>query len=876
MGEVYRARDTKLGRDVAIKVLPEAFACDAERMARFQREAKVLASLNHPNIAAIYGVEDSGGAEALVMELVEGPTLADRIRSAPIPIDEALRIARQICDALEYAHERGVVHRDLKPSNVKVGNEDTVKILDFGLAKAMERNATALDPANSPTITDIATHSAAPLGTPAYMSPEQARAKPVDRRADIWAFGCVLYEMLAGKMTFRGESISDTLAAVIKEDPDWSLLPGATPVRVRVLLQRCLQKEPKQRLRDIGDARISLDEVLSGAAEPPAVAAIRASSSLRPRSAMLGAGMLLLVAVISALAAWNLKPSPVSAPEPLTRLTVDLGPEAMTDVNLTVAISPDGRRLVFPARGPDGRQQLATRLLDQAEPALLPGTEGATTPFFSPDGQWIGFFSGGLKRIPVQGGAASALTSINTSTGYGAVWGSDGYIVASPGFSGPLFRLPVAGGAPQPFTKLGPGDSAHRRPQVLPGGGAVLFTSSPSAASFGSADIEAISPKTGQVKIVQSGGYYGRYLPNGYLVYVHQGVLFGVKFDPQRLQESGAPLPLLQDVAANATTGAGQFDFSETGTFIYTAGKSSARGWQVAWLESSGKMQPLLATAGNYAEPRLSPDGRKLAFTDDVGDIYVHDLEHSTTTRLTFRGGASAPVWAPDGKHLVYESGAQGVEVFWVRADGSGDPQLLLQNKEAVNPWDLSPDGRNLAYIRALGADNDVWMLPLDLTDPDRPKPGKPEPFLLKPAREALPRFSPDSRWVAYRSDESGSNEIYVRPFPAAGGGKWQISQGGGLYALWSKNSHELFYETLDNRIMVVDYTVDGSAFVPGKPREWSDKQLFFAGTSNLDLAPDGKRFAVLALPDAEEPGKRSVHVTMLLNFFDEVKRRIP
>ena len=871
MGEVYRARDTKLGRDVALKILPEAFARDAERRARFQREAKVLASLNHSNIAALYGIEDSAASEALVMELVEGPTLAERIKSVPIPVDEVVKIAKQICDALEYAHERGIVHRDLKPANVKLTSDDTVKILDFGLAKALEADAASMDMANSPTITRMATQAAVLLGTAAYMSPEQAKGKPVDRRADIWAFGCLVYEMLAGKIAFGGETITDTLAAIMKEEPEWSHLPAETPVRIRVLLQRCLQKDPKQRLRDIGDARLSLDEILSDGAEPLPVAGAQASSPLRPRSLILSAGALLLVAIISVLATWNLKPAPAAAPKPLTRLNIDLGPDAMTDVNLAVAISPDGRRLVFPVRGPDGHQQLATRLLDQAEPTLLPGTEGGSAPFFSPDGQWIGFFAGGLKQISVRGGEA-AQTSINTSVGYGATWGNDGYIIASPGFVGPLFRVPVAGGAAQPFTKLGPDDSEHGWPQVLPGGGAVLFTAAPAAASFGNANIEAMSLKTGQIKIVQRGGFYGRYLPNGYLVYVHQGVLFGVKFDPQRLQEIGAPVPLLEDVAANMTTGEGQFDFSNTGTFIYTAGKSSAQAWEVAWLDSSGKTQPLLATPGTYAEPRLSPDGRKLAFTDDTGDIYVHDLDRGTTTRLTFRGGASVPVWAPDGKHLAYTSGAQGL--YWVRSDGSGEAQLLLRSEETVVTWSLSADGGNLAYIRTLGADNDVWMLPLDLTDPDRPKPGKPEPFLLKSGHEVIPRFSPDSHWVAYRSDESGSNEIYVRPFPASGGGKWQISHGGGLYAVWSKNGRELFYETLDNRIMVVDYSVDGAAFVPGKARVWSDKQLFFAGTSNLDLAPDGKRFAVLALPEAGEKGP--VHVTMLLNFFDEVKRKIP
>jgi serine/threonine-protein kinase len=466
----------------------------------------------------------------------------------------------------------------------------------------------------------------------------------------------------------------------------------------------------------------------------------------------------------------------------------------------------------------------------------------------------------------------------NSFFGFGATWDEGGNIAASMGTLVPLSLIAAAGGTPKRLTKLA-GETGHRWPQFLPGGGAVLFTASSAGASWENANIEAISLKTGQVKIVQRGGYYGRYLPAGYLVYVHQGVLFGVKFDPAKLQASGAPVPILQDVAANPTTGGGQFDFSwgpsGHGTFVYAAGKSTAQAWQVDWLDSSGKMQPLLATPGAYGLPRLSPDGRKLAFLNG-GDIYIYDIDRDTSSRLTFAGENGVPVWAPDGKHIAFQT--VGAGLFWIRSDGAGNPQRVLESSNnTVLPGSFSPDGRRLAYVESSPDTGvDIWTLPLDLTDPDHPKPGKPEPFLRTPADESVPRFSPDGRWIAYRSNESGGTEIYVRPFPAGNGGKWQISSGGGLYGLWAKNGHELFYETGDNRIMAADYTVDGGSFVPGKPRVWSDKQLFYTGTSNLDITPDGKRFAVFTLPETAPGAKGSVHVTMLENFFDELKRRIP
>jgi serine/threonine-protein kinase len=853
MGEVWRATDTKLSRDVAIKILPEAFAQDPDRLSRFTREAQVLASLNHPNIAAIYGVED----RALVMELVDGPTLEQRLTAGPIPLDEALRIAREVAEALEYAHERGVVHRDLKPANIKLTGEGRVKVLDFGLAKALSRDEVAADPRTSPTLTMHATQMGQIMGTAAYMSPEQARGQSVDRRADIWAFGVMLCEMLTGRQLFTGPTVSDTLAHVLKGDLE---LTGVPP-EIRPVVDRCLRRDPRMRWRSIGDVFAMLEEGV--------LAAVPAAPRRSSLPWAVTAAVLAVALCVTGMLLWR-DTRPVD--HPLTRFSVDLGPDAVPGLNLTAAISPDGRRLVFPARGPDGRQRLATRLLDQAQATLLAGTEGGTDPFFSPDSQWIAFYSGqALRKVSVLGSAPETL-AVGQTISPGASWGKDDSVVASLSQVDSLFSV-FTGAVPRRITTLGPGETTHRWPQVLPGG-TVLFTASGSANQMDLATIEATSPKTGSRKLVERGGYYGRYLPTGHLVYIRQGILVGVKFDPDKLEVHGTPVPLLEDVAANPVTGGGQFDFSNTGAFVYASGKSVAQAWQLAWLDSSGKVEPLMSEPGPYAIPRLSPDGRKVAFVGKGADIYVYNLERRTLTRLTFTGGANLPLWAPDSLHLLFSS-ASGVT--WIRSDGAAEPQIILQRRELARIGSLSPGATRLAYAeRSMETGVDIWTVPLDLTDPDHPKAGKPEPYLRTPADELVPTFSPDGRWVAYRSNETGIPEIFVKPFPDAGGGKWQISTGGGLYAVWSKNGHELFYETTDNRIMVADYAVDGASFLPGQPKPWSGKQVFYTGTSNLDLAPDGKRFVVLSLPESERDTKASVHVTVLLNFFDEVRRRVP
>ncbi len=748
MGEVYRARDTRLNRTVAIKVLPVHLADRPELRERFEREARSIASLNHPHICTLYDVGREGGTDYLVMEYLEGETLAARLAKGPLPLDQVLQYATEIADALDKAHRKGVTHRDLKPGNIMLTKSGT-KLLDFGLAKLQQEMAPGHARLSQvPTMSDPLTAQGTILGTLQYMAPEQLEGKEADARTDIFAFGVVVYEMATGKKAFEGKSQASLIAKILETDPaPISSLQPMTPPALERVVKKCLAKEPDDRWQSARDLHDELEWIAEGGSAISSQPSVSATGirALGRRPLMLGICVALVAALIGGVAVWFTKPAPPPPDKPLTRLSVDLGPEAMTGLNLTVAISPDGRRLVFPAHGPDGRQLLATRLLDQSEPTLLPGTEGGSVPFFSPDSQWIGYFAGAqLKKISVQGGTPIALDTLGNPTATGASWGGDGNIIAAAGVLVPLSRFPAAGGAPQPVTRLGPGEIAHRWPQVLPDGNAVLFTASPSAPAWDNASIEVFSPKTGQAKVLERGGYYGRYLPNGYLVYLHQGTLFGVKFDPVRLEVTGAPVPLLDDVAANPSTGGGQFDFSATGTFVYAAGKSAAQEWQVVWLDGSGKMQPLLSTPGVYGPPRLSPDGRKLAFLGAGTDIYVYDLERDTTTRLTFTGHADLPIWTPDGKHLVFQSVANDFSIYWIRSDGSGDPQLLLEDANPLVPWSLSPDGRHLAYHESSwDTGYDIWTLPLDLTDPDHPKPGKPEPFLHTHASQLVPRFFP-------------------------------------------------------------------------------------------------------------------------------------
>jgi serine/threonine-protein kinase len=817
-----------------------------------------VAALNHPNICTLYDV----GPNYLVMEYVDGEA-----PHGPMPIEEALRIGNQIAAALEAAHEKNIVHRDLKPANIKIKPDGTVKVLDFGLAKLTPASAGESHAANSPTLTIGMTEAGMILGTAAYMAPEQARGKPVDRRADIWSFGVVLYEMITGKRLFEGDDVTDTLAAVLRHEPDWEQVPP----QARRLLQRCLEKDPAKRLRDIADRGLLLDDVgqahgLSTTGHGP----------VPQRWPWAVAAIAIACAAVLAFVHFREK---APAPQPLVRLDVDLGSGVSlgSQGGAGAIISPDGTRLVYVSQS-----RLFTRRLDQPAATALAGTDGAYAPFFSPDGQWVAFFAGGsLKKISVEGGAAIALCSV--SNGRGGSWGEDGDIIASPNnFSG-LVRIPSAGGKPTPVTELVATEATHRWPQILPGGKAVLFTSHIQGAGFDAANVEVMTLADHRRKILQRGGTFGRYLPTskgaGHLVYINRGTLFAVPFDLDKLEVRGSPAPMLEQVAYSSNFGHAEFDFSERGTFVYRSGGAEGGGLvTVQWLDSAGKTQPLLAKPGAYIRPRLSPDGQRLAMegTDgSSGDIWVYQWQRDTMTRLTFSGGTSIlPIWSPDGRYIVFSAPGG---MFWMRADGATKPQPLTQSKNAQYPFSISADGKRLAFQEVVGGNYDIWTVPLE-NDGSGLRAGKPEPFLQTPSDERHPSLSPDGRWMAYASDESGTYQIYVRAFPDKGG-KWQISNAGGVYPLWSRNGRELFFHTLDNQVMVAAYAVNGDSFAADKPRAWSEKKLADfgqVGIQNYDLAPDGKRIAALMPAEAAEARTAQNHVVFLMNFADELRRRAP
>ena len=670
MGEVYRARDTKLKREVALKVLPEAFASDPDRLGRFQREAELLATLNHPNIAAIYGVEESAGTYALVMELVEGPTLADLIglRAEGLGLDEALPIAKQIADALEAAHEQGIVHRDLKPANIKVREDGTVKVLDFGLAKAMDpTSSSAAKAMNSPTLSIHATQAGVILGTAAYMAPEQARGRAVDRRADIWAFGVVLYEMLTGRRAFDGDDISITLASVLKEDVSWQALPADLPTPVRRLLRRCLEKDPRRRLSAIGDARLELDEAgLPGdrdgvlAPTPEAAAVVPAWRRALPWTV---AGMF-GVALVAALLVWApLRTAPLRAP---LRMSVELGADVslQPSISSTAILSADDSVLAFTAQKSDSTTtQLYMRRLDQLRATPLSGTDGARDAFFSPDGQWIAFFTDArLKKISIAGGEAVALCDV--PNGRGGTWADDGTIVfqADAVAGSSLMRVSSAGGKAEPFVK--PADSATsvRWPQVLPGGRAILYTAGASG-GFEDANIVVQPLPSGTPKVVQRDGYYAHYLPSGlgspkraareggHLVYVHEGTLFAAPFNVERLETTGQAVPVVEGVSGNTGTGGAQFAVSESGTLVYVPGQGIGQDVPINWMDRMGKTTVLRAASGNWSNPHFSPDGQRLAIDIADGkqlDVWVYDWARDTATKLTIDPANDVkPAWTP-------------------------------------------------------------------------------------------------------------------------------------------------------------------------------------------------------------------------------------
>jgi hypothetical protein len=788
MGEVYRARDTKLDRDVAIKVLPTALAQDPERLARFEREAKVLASLNHPNIAQIYGVED----RALVMELVEGVTL-----KGPLPLDTALNYAKQIADALDAAHDKNIIHRDLKPANIMITATGVVKVLDFGLAALPNRDREGADSVNSPTLTISPTRAGMILGTAAYMSPEQARGKTVDKRADIWAFGVVVYEVLTGRRLFEGETISDTLAQVLTKQPDFEQVPA----KMRRLLEACLQKDPKQRLQAIGDWKLML-------AEDAPIGSAPARSRLGTTGWI---AALVTLAVIAGVALWGwLRPAPAE-PHNVVRLAATL--PVATSLPGPIALSRDGSRLAF-VGGPKG--QLYVRMMDQLEATPIPGTEGAAFLCFSPDGTWISYIDASvqpnkLKKIAVAGGPAQVLVDVLGSTGPPTQdWGLDDNILFSS--NGALMRIPAAGGAVQTLATPDPKKKEifYLSAQLLPGGKQVLFGIALASEAPGrGGSIAALNLRTGEKSVlVQNVAAAPRYVPMrpgssaGYIVYYTSltGSLMAVAFDASRMEVKGSPVPVLDGVQGFSNSPFALLGISDSGTLAYVAGGPGAGlASQLIWMDRKGVEQPLQAPPRAYNSAKLSPDGQRIALliVGQGSQVWVYDLARGTLHNVTSEGDGGPPIWTTDGKRLIY-SPSSSMSLVWAPADGSSTPSNLMSaEKGRIVPTSVSPDGKMVIGYYTSG---ELWVLPLPAGSSGN---AKPQSFLDSRSQKMDPAFSPDGHWVAYRSDETGNREIYVAPYPGPGG-KFLISTEGGILPHWSDDGKELFYRS-GNKIMAVD-----------------------------------------------------------------------
>ena len=877
MGEVYRAHDSTLSRDVAIKIIPESWLSDADRLARFGREARVLASLNHPNIGAIYAVDEVSGVRALVLELVEGQTLDDHIRRAAargsgLAVPEALRIARQIADALEAAHDKGIIHRDLKPANVKVTPEGVVKVLDFGLAAHARDDAPDADRQLQTTVTIGSTRDGVILGTAAYMSPEQARGLVVDKRTDIWAFGCLLYEMLTGRPPFPAKTIADTLAMVLEREPNLDALPAETPAAIRRLLARCFVKDPKQRLRDIGDARLEIDTALADPVERPQPR-VDGRSRWPVWSSM---AMLAAAVAATALLVWIFASRRASAPGAglVTRLVITPPPgEPLAIDEPAVAISPDGRRIAYVA-GLGSRRHIYTRDIDQFASTVLAGTDGASSPFFSPDGQWIGYIANGkLRKVLASGGPPQTIAEATQAVNNFAVgtWESDDTILFTPTIGVGIFRMPAAGGMANAVTTLKESESNHRWPQLLPDGKKLLF--SVTTGSDSQAYVQSLASGERRPMLKGAGA---RYLPTGHLVYVQAGALMAVPFDLGRLKVTGAPLAVVSGVmqVARLRTGSAnnmvpQISFSSSGTMAYVPAGSRPPQSALVWVNRQGVDHPAGESRGMYFQPRLSPDGRRAAVTvvgEDHDDIWLYDLARETWSRFTSEGNNGFSVWTPDGHRLTYVSDRAGREnIYWKPLDGSGPDERLRVDDRSAFPFSWTRDGI-LAYVRVHPQTlQDIWMLRLDRRD-------KPDAFLVTPYGEGAPTFSPDGRWVAYASSETGRNEIYIRPFAGAAE-KITVSTDGGNEPVWSRDGGELFYRNGD-AMMSVSISA-GATLNTGRPQRLFERPYdrTLALWPNYDVSPDGQRFLMLKTVEQNES---PAQINVVVNWFEELKRFAP
>jgi serine/threonine protein kinase/Tol biopolymer transport system component len=888
MGEVFRARDTKLNRDVAIKVLLAAVAGDPERLARFQREAQLLASVNHPHIAAVFGVEDAEPMLALVMELVEGPTLAERLTSGPIPMDEALSIARQTAEALEAAHDQGIIHRDLKPANVKVRDDGTVKVLDFGLAKVLESPAGSHGGATmSPTLSMHATQAGLILGTAAYMAPEQARGRPVDRRADIWAFGLIVFEMLTGRRAFEGDDISITLAAVLKDEVDWNALPADTPPYLSRLLRRCLQRDPRRRLPHIGLARIEIEEGLSD--PQPAmplesrVATDREPPSFRKRAIPVAAAAI-AAAALTAVIVPKLKPTPPPGTIMRFRTTLPQGVVYLTPARAVMAMSPDGSAFALGTAAGLFVHTLADGRIRQVVGGSLEsgGAVGVLNPVFSPDGRWIAYFEAGggegpLRKVAVTGGAPIVLC--RSFPPFGASW-ADGQIVFATGTKG-IQRVSENGGSPE--TIVPASGVLMQGPQMLPGGDTIIFSASTDggANQWDRAEIVAYGLKSGVRKTILTGGSDARYVPTGHLVYALSGVLFAVPFDARTLSVKGGPVPVVEGIRRGVITGAAMFGFSNDGTLAFLPGPLAGAGSQadLVWTAKDGSATPLKLQPGRYETPRLSPDGRQAAVvnTDAAGvNVWIVDLTGvNSMRRLTYGGRNRSEVWSPDGQRIAFQSDREGDAGIFVQvADGTASAQRLTRadNGVAHLPESWSPDGTHILFSSNKGSEYSLWTL--SVAD------GKTQPFGgVRSGKLLNATFSPDGKWIAYGTDETGVDAVFVQPFPATTT-KYQISSGDvGHHAVWSRDGKQLYYIPGPTLFVSVNVaTHSGFAVTPPVPAP----RAFNIGNAQTsprshDIAPDGRFLGVIAAGQPATPTAIGTQqMEFVINWFEELKQRVP